>query len=116
MIVVNEPPNEYTLPYKYQRNNGFTNTYHTDINITKIAEDLSELKARITALEKSKKILPVTKLLQTDDAKVWAEQFMLIFKDRKDEIDEVLMISWFANAMCAAQDKYAREHDAPSNS
>jgi hypothetical protein len=38
-------------------------------------------------------------LLQTTDAQEWAQGFMRLFGDRRDEIDEGLMIGWFANAI-----------------
>jgi len=38
-------------------------------------------------------------LLETTDAQEWAQEFMRLFGDRRDEIDEGLMISWFANAI-----------------
>jgi hypothetical protein len=40
-------------------------------------------------------------LLETNDAMVWAEEFIRLFGDRRDEIDEGLMVAWFANAMAA---------------
>jgi hypothetical protein len=39
------------------------------------------------------------RLLSTTDASVWAEEFMAEFGDRKQDIDEGLMIGWFANAI-----------------
>lgn len=36
-------------------------------------------------------------------ADVWAEEFMRNFGERKDDIDEGLMIAWFANAMETAK-------------
>lgn len=44
------------------------------------------------------------KLHETTDAVVWAKEFMRIFEDRKQDIDESLMISWFANSICTAED------------
>lgn len=38
-------------------------------------------------------------LLATTDARVWASEFMERFADRRDEIDESLMLAWFANAI-----------------
>jgi hypothetical protein len=38
-------------------------------------------------------------LLETTDARKWAQEFMREFGDRKAEIDEGLMIAWFANAI-----------------
>jgi hypothetical protein len=35
----------------------------------------------------------------TTDAQVWAREFMRIFGERREDIDESLMISWFANAI-----------------
>jgi len=47
-------------------------------------------------------------LLKTNDAKVWAERFVQIKKEKKwtiDDIDESLMLGWFANAMAAQEFK-----------
>jgi len=38
-------------------------------------------------------------LLSTSSARVWAEEFMNNFGDRKEEIDFDLMLGWFANAL-----------------
>jgi hypothetical protein len=38
-------------------------------------------------------------LLSTTDAQKWAQEFMRLFGDKRDEIDEGLMIAWFANAI-----------------
>lgn len=38
-------------------------------------------------------------LLETTDASVWAATFMDYFGNNKEDIDEGLMISWFANAI-----------------
>jgi hypothetical protein len=38
-------------------------------------------------------------LSNTTDAQEWAQAFMGIFGDRRDDIDEGLMIAWFANAI-----------------
>lgn len=38
-------------------------------------------------------------LLNTTDAEKWAEAFMEEFGDHKEDIDEGLMFSWFANAI-----------------
>ena len=45
-----------------------------------------------------------TDLHSTTDAVVWAEEFMLNFSDRLEDIDEGLMIAWFANAIMAGID------------
>lgn len=42
------------------------------------------------------------------DAKVWAVEFMNLFSDKRDEIDEGLMIAWFANAIMNGFDEAAR--------
>lgn len=45
-----------------------------------------------------------TKLLQTNDAMVWAEEFVRIKKEQAwnlEDIEEGLMVAWFANAMVA---------------
>lgn len=39
------------------------------------------------------------KLRSKADPRVWAEEFMKEFGNRKKDIDEGLMIGWFANAM-----------------
>lgn len=38
-------------------------------------------------------------LHNTTDGQIWAQEFMRLFGDRRDEIDEDLMIGWFANAI-----------------
>ena len=43
--------------------------------------------------------MSMTYLLSTTDAREWAEQFMLLFADRRDQIDHGLMLTWFANAI-----------------
>lgn len=43
-------------------------------------------------------------LLQTMDAKKWAEEFMRLFGNKREEIDEGLMISWFASAIMVGYD------------
>ena len=45
----------------------------------------------------------------TMDAKLWAEAFMRRFEHRKDEIDEGLMLTWFANAIMAGYDHARRQ-------
>lgn len=44
------------------------------------------------------------KLLQTMDASIWAKEFMSIFGNRKQDIDEDLMLGWFANAIMTGHD------------
>ena len=47
-------------------------------------------------------------LLETNDAMVWAKEFVAIKKYMKwtiDEIDEGLMAAWFSNAMAAQEFK-----------
>ena len=44
----------------------------------------------------------------TTDAAVWASEFMRLFGQRLNEIDEGLMIGWFANAIMAGYDHAAR--------
>lgn len=36
-------------------------------------------------------------ILQSTDAQVWAKEFIRLFGDRLEDIDEDLMITWFAN-------------------
>ena len=38
-------------------------------------------------------------MLASTDAREWAAEFMRLFGERREEIDEGLMISWFANAI-----------------
>lgn len=47
------------------------------------------------------------------DAREWAAEFVRIFGDRRDDIDEDLMLGWFANAIMTGYDKAKREHTAP---
>jgi hypothetical protein len=49
------------------------------------------------------------RLYATSDASVWAEEFIKEFGPRKEDIDEGLMIGWFANAICTATDAVARQ-------
>ncbi len=37
------------------------------------------------------------------DGKLWAEEFMKLFENKKDKIDEGLMIGWFCNAIEAGR-------------
>ena len=46
-------------------------------------------------------------LLNTTDAQVWARKFMELFCDRREDIDEDLMLTWFANAMAAEEMRQA---------
>ncbi len=38
------------------------------------------------------------------DARDWAAEFMRLFSDRRGEIDEGLMLAWFANAIMCGYD------------
>ena len=42
------------------------------------------------------------------DAKVWAVEFMNLFGEKRDAIDEGLMIGWFANAIMNGFDEATR--------
>ena len=57
--------------------------------------------------------LECTKLVHTGDAQVWAKEFVK-YKNKcgwtLDDIDEGLMIGWFANAMCAAEFREGRDN------
>ena len=69
------------------------------------------LTSRIRELLKSEEI----NLLETADAAVWAKEFVRIKRETGwtiDDIDESLMIAWFANAMCAQMDSTNREGGA----
>lgn len=44
--------------------------------------------------------------LQSFDAVDWAKEFMRIFDKRRDEIDEALMLTWFANALMRGFDEH----------
>lgn len=46
------------------------------------------------------------------DAQKWAKEFMLLFGERKNEIDEALMHSWFANAIMTGHD-HAKQNPPP---
>ncbi len=48
---------------------------------------------------------------QSMDAQVWAKEFMRLFGKSLSQIDEGLMISWFANAIMAGFDEANRRHD-----
>lgn len=49
------------------------------------------------------------KLLGEFDAKIWAKEFMRIFGNKKEKIDEELMIGWFANSIMTGYDKAKTE-------
>lgn len=51
---------------------------------------------RMTSQEKN--------LHNTADAQIWAKTFMEIWGSRLNEIDEGLMLGWFANAIEAGRD------------
>jgi hypothetical protein len=46
------------------------------------------------------------------DASKWAEEFMRLFGDRLTDIDEGLMIGWFANAIMTGFDEAQRRAEA----
>jgi len=46
------------------------------------------------------------------DAKLWAEDFMRRFSGRREDIDEGLMIAWFANAIMRGYDEAMRRQAA----
>ena len=55
--------------------------------------------------------MSATNLLETTDAMIWATEFILIAEQNDwtlNDIDESLMISWFANAFCAQEFKDAK--------
>ena len=59
-------------------------------------------------------MVSIVKLLTTNDAVVWAEEFVRTKKEQNwtlDDIDEGLMVGWFANAMCAQMDFDQRKSD-----
>src|SRR5688572_2805807 len=45
--------------------------------------------------------------LPSFDAADWAAEFMRLFGDKRDKIDEGLMIGWFANALMRGYDEHA---------
>lgn len=47
------------------------------------------------------------------DATLWAREFMASFGHRLGEIDEALMLAWFANAIMAGYDERARREENP---
>ena len=57
--------------------------------------------------------MPIHELVATDDARVWAREFVRTVR-RNEEIptDAGTMEGWFANAMCAAHDCEARRQRA----
>jgi hypothetical protein len=52
---------------------------------------------------------------QSMDAEVWAEEFMRLFGKSLSQIDEGLMLSWFANAIMAGYDEARRRHENPAS-
>jgi dATP/dGTP diphosphohydrolase, N-terminal len=55
---------------------------------------------------------PTRILHSTTDATIWSRYFMQIFGDKKEEIDEGLMIGWFANAFGTAEMHMQKEEQA----
>lgn len=51
------------------------------------------------------KVKVEVKLNGTMDAQVWAKEFMKNFGHRLEDIDEGLMIGWFANAIMTGFDE-----------
>jgi hypothetical protein len=49
--------------------------------------------------------------MRSFDARDWAAAFMRQFGDRKHEIDEGLMLGWFANAIMCGWDEHARRYE-----
>lgn len=54
-------------------------------------------------LEQAKSEEQMHLLYSTDDAQIWAQEFMKNFGHRLQDIDEGLMIGWFANAIETAK-------------
>ena len=44
-----------------------------------------------------------TPLIESTDAQRWAREFMALFGDRLGDVDEALMLTWFANAIEAGR-------------
>ncbi len=57
-------------------------------------------------------VKPATNPLTGMDAQEWAKEFMRIWAGRWAEVDEALMISWFANAIMRGFDEGRRRTDA----
>jgi hypothetical protein len=54
--------------------------------------------------------------LPSFDAQDWAKEFMRIFgTDRRGDIDEELMVGWFANALMRGYDEHAWRNPAPAD-
>lgn len=48
--------------------------------------------------------------LPSFDAQDWAKEFMRLFGDRRQDIDESLMLGWFANALMRGWDEHQRRY------
>lgn len=48
----------------------------------------------------------MVKLHNTMDARVWAKEFMRLHKKYGWEVDEEMMLGWFANAIMCGYDHY----------
>lgn len=57
-----------------------------------------------------------SKLPQSTDARDWASEFMEFWGHRLNEIDEELMLTWFANAIMAGVDEANRRTRNSRNS
>lgn len=50
--------------------------------------------------------------LPSFDARDWAAEFVRLFGDKRDQIDEALMLGWFANALMRGFDEHAHRNAA----
>lgn len=53
----------------------------------------------------------MTNLNDTTDALVWAKEFMKTLENPDVELDEEMMLSWFANAIMAGYDEARRKYE-----
>jgi hypothetical protein len=63
--------------------------------------------APVTAAQSEQIPRPVNWPIQSFDALDWAQSFMARFGERPDEVDEALMVSWFAAALMRGFDEHA---------
>lgn len=76
---------------------------------------ISAIDAAITAIEEGLSAGEVPKLLESNDAMLWAETFIAVQKRHNVDIGDIdveCMLGWFANAMFAqelANDRLERE-------
>lgn len=95
-----------------QKATGFVIDEIDDSALLQSAADPSKGMPGNPYVNENGKLIP---LVECFDAKIWAEEFMKTYKflfEQEQEIDEGLMIGWFANAIMSGHDHATRRERA----